>query len=118
MRGLVVPVADDDVAGDQLDGRIVRFDRFGNAISNITASDLEQFLAGADSFAITVGDMCFTAVDRSYFEGAVTCLIGSSGYLEFGSFMKSLRELEGLGKGDEIRVRRWEGGESRTKGSI
>lgn len=93
-----------DVSEGLLKGRIVRFDRFGNGISNISAADLREFLKGRP-FVISLGDRRFTSIGRGYFEEPLTCLIGSSGYVEFGSFMKSFREETGTRKGDEVWVR-------------
>lgn len=92
------------VAEGELKGRIIRFDRFGNGVSNISAIVLKEFLKSRP-FVISVRDMRFTFMNRSYFEQPLTCLIGSSGYLEFGSFMKSFREETGATKGNDVFVR-------------
>jgi S-adenosyl-L-methionine hydrolase (adenosine-forming) len=89
---------------DELKGRIIRFDRFGNGISNISATVLKEFLK-THTFEIVIRDTRFTSINRSYYEQPLTCLIGSSGYLEFGSFMKSFREETGARKGDDVSVR-------------
>lgn len=94
-----------NIVNGELNGRIVRFDRFGNAISNISTDILEGFLE-ADPFLIIVGDMSFASVSRSYCDQHLTCLVGSSGYLEFGSFLENFREQTGIKKGDAVIVRR------------
>ncbi len=96
----LIPVVEDDT----LLGEIVRFDRFGNGITNISRDWLGPFLAG--TFRIEVGTLCFDRLYRSYFESDVVCLIGSSGYLEFGYFMESFMDMQALRKGALVRVRR------------
>jgi S-adenosyl-L-methionine hydrolase (adenosine-forming) len=104
---LVLPGLFPEKGGETLTGRIVRFDRFGNGITNITAEALEPFLKGP--FTIETGDMVFHGLSQSYYEKDFTCLIGSSGYLEFGYFNGSFRERTGVSKGEEARVGRLQG---------
>jgi hypothetical protein len=87
-----------------LEGRIIRFDHFGNAISNISIRALEGFVK-RESFLITMGQMQFASLSKTYGEHPRTCLIGSSGYLEFGSFLGNFREQTGTRKGDPVTVR-------------
>lgn len=93
------PAAENDV----LKGRIVRFDRFGNGITNIPEDRLRSFLKGG-AFRVETGAVCFEGLSRSYYEADFTCLIGSSGYLEFGYFKGSFRDKTGAVKDDEVRV--------------
>ena len=86
-----------------LQGEIVRFDRFGNAITNIAQTMLDDFVNGR-LFAVHLQDTSFSALRKSYYESEITCLIGSAGYLEFGLFMGSLREKMGLKKGDPVTI--------------
>jgi S-adenosyl-L-methionine hydrolase (adenosine-forming) len=92
------------IEGHSLKGRIVRFDRFGNAISNITIDFLQDFL-GKRSFEVRIGSMVFTALSKSYYESEFTCLIGSSGYLEFGYFKGSFKEKTNVIKNDSVQMR-------------
>ena len=89
--------------GHSLKGRIVRFDRFGNAITNIKIDFLKDFL-GNRSFEVRVGSMVFTALNKSYYESEFTCLIGSSGYLEFGYFKGSFKEKGNTAKNDSVLI--------------
>jgi S-adenosyl-L-methionine hydrolase (adenosine-forming) len=89
--------------GGVLKGRIVRFDRFGNGITNISKDSLQSFLEGR-TFRIEMRDMSFGHISGSYYEGDFTCLFGSSGYLEFGYFKGSFRDKTGARKEDEVRV--------------
>ena len=93
------------VDGDVMQGKIVRLDRFGNAISNIAHDLFGKFTAGRP-FTITLGRLSFSALSRSYYEATHTCLVGSAGYLEFGLFLGSLAQEQGLQKGERVEVRR------------
>jgi S-adenosylmethionine hydrolase len=94
------PVIEENV----LKGEVVRFDRFGNAITNITETNIQSFSQDR-MVSVTLHDLEFSAFSKSYFEGETTCLIGSSGYLEFGYFRGSLKEKMGLMKGDQVTVK-------------
>lgn len=93
------------VSRDRMEGRIVRFDRFGNAISNIAFDAFRAFTAGR-SFTIGLSSLEFRTLSNSYHESSHTCLVGSSGYLEFGLFMGNLGRDLGIGKGEKVWVRR------------
>ncbi len=90
---------------DMMTGEIVRIDRFGNAISNISIEAFSAFL-GTEAFLIEVGNLSFDTLSTSYHESRYTCLVGSSGYLEFGLFLGNLAREESIGKGDTVKVRR------------
>jgi S-adenosyl-L-methionine hydrolase (adenosine-forming) len=87
-----------------LEGRIVRFDRFGNAISNIKEDTLEAFAKGRP-FTVSVANRTFVGISRSYYEAPVTCLFDSSGYLEFGAFKGSFQAEFSLEKDELVLVR-------------
>jgi hypothetical protein len=95
----MVPTTD----SHSLKGRIVRFDHFGNAITNIKTDFLKGFL-GHRSFEVRVGSMVFTALSKSYYESEFTCLIGSSGYLEFGYFKGSFKDKCNVTKNDAVLI--------------
>jgi hypothetical protein len=100
LRGLL-PTIEHDV----MEGRIVRIDRFGNAISNIAFDFFKDFVGGR-SFTIGLSSLAFQSLSRSYHESRHTCLVGSSGYLEFGLFMGDLAQDLGIDKGQKVTVRR------------
>jgi S-adenosylmethionine hydrolase len=100
LRGLL-PSVEHDV----MEGRIVRFDRFGNAISTIAFDFFKDFV-GSRSFTIELSSLVLRSLSRSYHESRHTCLVGSSGYLEFGLFMGDLAQDLGIQKGEKVRVRR------------
>ncbi len=93
------------VAGDVMKGRIIRFDRFGNAISNIAFDSFEDFV-GDRPFTVELASLTFRSLNRSYCESRYICLVGSSGYLEFGRFMGSLERDLVIGKGEKVTLRR------------
>ena len=95
----IFPTVEDGV----LKGKIVRFDRFGNGITNIREEMMRSFLKGS-AFTVETGGMSFTGLTRSYYEADFTCLLGSSGYLEFGYFKGSFRDRTGARKDDEVKV--------------
>lgn len=92
-----------DIINEVLTGEIVRVDRFGNAITNI---DLEVFkdFTGKNPFRIRIGDMTFKSLNQSYCERDFTCLVGSSGYIEFGCYKGSFVKETGIRKRDVVRV--------------
>ncbi len=91
------------IEGNRLAGEVVRFDRFGNAITNIHIDILERFVQDRP-FTVSISGMSFTSIHKSYYENDYTCLIGSSGYLEFGYYMGNLREKKGVVKGKAVTV--------------
>jgi S-adenosyl-L-methionine hydrolase (adenosine-forming) len=93
------------VEGDVMRGEIIRFDRFGNAISTIHIDRFREFVADSP-FHIEVKGLSFRSLSRSYYEGEHTCVVGSSGYLEFGLFKGNFRTSWGLEKGERVSVRR------------
>jgi len=89
------------IEGNRLVGEVVRFDRFGNAITNIHVDTLERFIQGRP-FTIGIHDLSFTTICKSYYESDYTCLVGSSGYLEFGCYQGNFAQEKGLKKGDPV----------------
>jgi S-adenosylmethionine hydrolase len=101
----LVPV----IENDAMSGEIIRFDRFGNAISNIPYGEFLNFVKGG-SFGIGVRELFFEKVSTGYYEEETTCLFGSSGFLEFAVFKGNLRHDRGIEKGDRVMIKR-RGGE-------
>jgi S-adenosylmethionine hydrolase len=91
------------VKGRRLVGMVVRFDRFGNALSNISIDSFTRFVKGRP-FCVELRDLRFKKLAGSYFEEPYTCVEGSSGYLEFGLFKGNLRQDQRLNKGDSVAV--------------
>jgi S-adenosylmethionine hydrolase len=87
-----------------LKGEVIRFDRFGNAITNIAQTVIDDFTK-QKACTIHFRGMSFRKIQKSYYEGEVVCLIGSSGYLEFGYFKGNLKDKLGLKKGDQVMIK-------------
>lgn len=88
--------------GQDLVGHVVYIDHFGNAITDVTAQDLE----GADHLEIVVAGHYIRGLSRCYAERAgLLALIGSSDRLEIAVAGGSAAHLLGLHPGDEVIVR-------------
>lgn len=106
MLGLPRPTLD----GDELHGRIVQQDYFGNLITNIDRRTFEKF-AAHHSIGIVAGGLTITRVVSTYAEiGAdeVCGLFGSSDHLEFAARSASAAERLGIGSGASVLVKRRE----------
>ena len=100
---VLLPDLHPTIKGHIMTGKVVRLDRFGNVLSNISIDSFNRFVKGR-SFQVRLHDMRFETVSRSYFEDPYTCVVGSSGNLEFGLFKGNLAHDKGIKKGDEITV--------------
>jgi len=92
-----------------LRGVVLKIDRFGNLITNITPEDLPVlFEAQPPAFKITVGSKGqATRMCTNYAEGApgeVFGILGSMGFLEIAANRGSAFQLLGAGKGSEVNV--------------
>jgi S-adenosyl-L-methionine hydrolase (adenosine-forming) len=92
-----------------LRGVVLKVDRFGNLVTNITAQDAPQlFSATPSAFKITIGSKSqATRIYSNYAEGApgeVFGILGSMGFLEVASNRGSAFQLLGAGKGSEVNV--------------
>jgi S-adenosyl-L-methionine hydrolase (adenosine-forming) len=92
-----------DIINGVLTGEVVMFDRFGNAITNIDFEIFNDFIT-TNPFKIHIGNMTFSSINQSYYEQNFTCLINSSGYIEFGCYMGSFAKETGIKKKDTVRV--------------
>jgi hypothetical protein len=92
-----------------LRGVVLKVDRFGNLITNITPADAPQlFGATPPAFQIAIGTKApATRICTSYAEGApgeVFGILGSMGFLEVATNRGSAFQLLGAGKGSEVNV--------------
>lgn len=94
--------------GNTLRGVVLKVDRFGNLVTNITAQDAPLlFAVPAPSFKITVGKREITEILPHYAQGApgeVFGILGSMGYLEIAANRASAAQVLGCGKGTEVQV--------------
>lgn len=91
-----------------LKGVVLRVDRFGSLLTNLTPDDLPQLSAeNPPPFKILVGKSEITKLNVSYSEGApgeVFAIMGSTGYLEIAANRASASQSLGVGKGAEVGV--------------
>lgn len=96
------------VDGNRLRGVVLKVDRFGNLITNITPQDVPMlFKAGASGFKIVAGSREITELRNAYAEGApgeVIGILGSMGFLEIAANRGAAAQLTGIGKGSEISI--------------
>jgi S-adenosylmethionine hydrolase len=86
-------------------------DRFGNALTNLTASALAGAFgdrAPDSAYDVDVLDRTIQGLSRSYGDatvGTLVALLGSSGRLEIAQVGGPASYRLGLGEGDAVRVR-------------
>ncbi|MGH9510691.1 MAG: SAM hydrolase/SAM-dependent halogenase family protein [Terriglobales bacterium] len=94
--------------GNTLRGVVLKVDRFGNLVTNITAEDAPMlFEPQPPPFKIVVGKREITEVRFAYADGApgeVFAIPGSMGYLEIAANRGSAFQLLGSGKGTEVNL--------------
>jgi S-adenosylmethionine hydrolase len=91
-----------------LRGVVLKVDRFGNLITNITPEDVPWlFQSPTPAFKIVIGKQEVTSMKMNYAEGApgeVFGILGSMGYLEIAANRTAAVQLTGAGKGSEVDV--------------
>lgn len=87
---------------------VLKADKFGNLITNITPNDIPQLFDGSShAFKITVGKAEVTQLCDSYSQrppGEVFAVLGSTGYLEISANKGAASRLAGADKGSEVSV--------------
>ncbi len=96
-------------------GVVLKLDKFGNLITNITPDDVPQlFQPEPPPFKILVGKNEITSIKLAYAQGApgeVFGILGSMGYLEIASNRGAASQIVGAGKGSEVGVMIGDGGD-------
>ena len=95
------------VAENRLRAVVLKVDRFGNLITNVTPEDAPALFAGKVGFKIVVGSKEITAIRTAYAEGTpgeVFGILGSMGYLEIVANRAAAAQITGAGKGSEVGV--------------
>jgi len=85
-------------------GVVLKVDRFGNLITNITPQDVPALFQGT-RFKLTIARREITELKSAYAEGAagdVFAILSSMGYLEIAANRASAAQLLGVGKGTEV----------------
>ena len=95
-------------AGDnRLRGVVLKVDRFGNLITNVTPEDAPALFQGKGAFKIVVGSKEITEIHSAYAEGGpgeVFGILGSMGYLEIVANRAAAAQITGAGKGSEVSI--------------
>ena len=95
-------------AGDnKIRGVVLKVDRFGNLITNVTPEDAPALFAPNAAFKIAVGNKEISDIRTAYAEGApgeVFAVLGSMGYLEIVANRAAAAQLTGAGKGSEVSI--------------
>ena len=95
-------------AGDnRLRGVVLKVDRFGNLVTNITPEDAPELFTAKSAFKIVVGNKEITDLRTAYAEGApgeVFGVLGSMGYLEIVANRAAAAQITGAGKGSEVSI--------------
>lgn len=94
--------------GNGLRGLVLKVDRFGNLITNITPQDAPAlFSSPAPPFKMQIGQKEISEIRSAYAEGApgeVFGILGSMGYLEIAANRASAQQLVGAGKGADVNL--------------
>jgi S-adenosyl-L-methionine hydrolase (adenosine-forming) len=89
-------------------GVVLKVDRFGNLVTNITPQDLSLlFQPDPPAFKIVVGKSEVKSMKMNYAEGTpgeVFGILGSMGYLEIAANRGAAAQLVAAGKGAEVNV--------------
>lgn len=89
-------------------GVVLKIDKFGNLITNITPGDIPQIFDGSShAFKITAGKAEVSKLCTSYAAGQpgeVFAILGSSGFLEISANKDSAARLAGANRGSEVNV--------------
>jgi S-adenosylmethionine hydrolase len=93
---------------NRLRGVVLKIDRFGNLVTNITPQDAPMlFGADATAFKIVVGSREITEIRNAYAEGApgeVIGILGSMGFLEIAVNRGAAAQLTGASKGSDVNI--------------
>jgi S-adenosylmethionine hydrolase len=96
------------VTAETLRGVVLKVDRFGNLITNITPQDAPMLFGEQPTgFKIVVGKQEITEMKSSYAEGApneVFGILGSMGFLEIATNRGPAAQILGVGKGSDVSV--------------
>ena len=96
------------IAANQWKGIVLKTDKFGNLVTNITAKDIPQIFDGSsNAFKISVGKTEVIKLCSSYSQGAqgeLFAIVGSTGFLEISANKAAASRVAGADKGSEVTV--------------
>lgn len=90
-----------------LKGVVLKVDKFGNLMTNITPEQIPQLFEAGASFKIIVGKNEVTKVHAAYAQGSpgeVFAIVGSMGYVEIAANRSIAAQLVQANKGSEVHV--------------
>ena len=96
------------IGQDSITGQIIWVDRFGNLISNVSRTQIEEW-SGSDRFAIQLGSTVLHQVSASYASvpsGQTVAVFGSGGFLELATNRGNAAIALNAGQGDMVFVTR------------
>ena len=105
-----LPIPKIDISGDTFVGQIIKIDRFGNLITNISKDAFEAFLDGDVTYEIRAGNTSLNRLNAAYAESGVgkpLAIIGSSGLLEIAINGGNAKEGLGIKWGDPVVIQRF-----------
>ncbi len=89
-------------------GVVLKVDKFGNLITNITPADLPQLFAPEPPpFKVLIAKSEITKMKTAYAQGTpgeVFCILNSMGFLEIASHRGSAAHIVGAAKGSDVGV--------------
>jgi S-adenosyl-L-methionine hydrolase (adenosine-forming) len=95
------------VAEHTMKGAVLKADKFGNLITNLTPENSPALFAADAKFKITVGQAAVTAIQVSYAQGKpgeVFGVLNSMGFLEIACNRVPAAQLAKAGRGTEVVV--------------
>jgi S-adenosyl-L-methionine hydrolase (adenosine-forming) len=96
------------IGGNSLRSVVLKVDKFGNLITNISEQDApELFASPPPSFSLLIAGKTITHVCQSYAEGGedeLFAIAGSSGYLEIAARQVSAAGKLGVGVGAQVEI--------------
>ena len=95
------------VAEDRIRAVVLKVDRFGNLITNVTPEEVPAIFKPGAEFKITIGSKAFSEIRQTFADGApgeLFGIIGSMGYLEIVANRAAAAQLTGVGKGAEVSI--------------
>jgi S-adenosylmethionine hydrolase len=101
-----IPLAKPKVGQDEIRGRIVYIDKFGNLITDIPRETLEKFVSG-HQFVIRLAHLELDRISRSYASvpaGKPLALFNSFGNLEIAVNSGNAAEMLGVQRGEHILI--------------
>ena len=104
-----LPIPKIDISGDTLIGQIIKIDRFGNLITNISKGAFDAFLSDAVTYEIRAGNVSMNRLNCAYADaeiGEPLAIIGSVALLEIAVNGGNAEKKLGLKRGEAAVIRK------------